>query len=289
MIKHVNIENRIFTVRGIQVMIDSDLAKIYGTETKFINRAVKRNPTRFPGAFVFELSEKEWEDLRFQIGTSSGHGGRRTLPNVFTEQGVAMLSSLLNTETAIRASIQIMQAFVNMRKFLLNNASVFQRLHQIEIKQLQSDEKFEKIFKALEAGKAQPDKGIFFDGQIFDAYSFVADIIKKANNNIILIDNFVDESVLTLLNKRKKNVSAFIYTKNNTRELQLDVEKHNAQYPMVSVKKFPNSHDRFLIIDNKELYHIGASLKDLGKKWFAFSRMDSLVNQVLNQLKEDIQ
>ena len=270
-------------------MIDSDLAKIYGTETKFINRAVKRNPTRFPGAFVFELSEKEWEDLVFQIGTSSGHGGRRTLPNVFTEQGVAMLSSVLNTETAIRASIQIMQAFVNMRKFLLNNASVFQRLHQIEIKQLQSDEKFEKIFKALEAGKAQPDKGIFFDGQIFDAYSFVADIIKKANNNIILIDNFVDESVLTLLNKRKKNVSAFIYTKNNTRELQLDVEKHNAQYPMVSVKKFPNSHDRFLIIDNKELYHIGASLKDLGKKWFAFSRMDSLVNQVLNQLKEDIQ
>jgi len=172
-----------------------------------------------------------------------------------------------------------------MRKFLLNNASVFQRLHQIEIKQLQSDEKFEKIFKALEAGKVEPDKGIFFEGQIFDAYSFVADIIKKANSNIILIDNYVDESVLTLLNKRKNNVSAVICTKNITKELQLDVKKHNAQYPVVSVKTFLNSHDRFLIIDNKELYHIGASLKDLGKKWFAFSRMDSLVNDILERIK----
>lgn len=179
-----------------------------------------------------------------------------------------------------------MQAFVNMRKFLLQNASVFQRLGQLELKQLQTDEKIERVFKALEAGQLQPDKGIFFDGQIFDAYSFVADLTKKAENHIIVIDNYVDESVLTLLGKRKEKVTVTVYTREINKTLQLDLQRHNSQYPPIAVKTFAQSHDRFLLIDKKELYHIGASLKDLGKKWFAFSRMDSLTGQVLKQLKE---
>lgn len=181
LIQQDHIQDKIFTIRGVQVMLDSDLAKLYQTETKFINRAVKRNPLRFPEEFMFQLSEKEWTDLKYQFGTSSEHGGRRTLPFVFTEQGVSMLSAVLNTEIAIQVSIQIMQAFVSMRKFLLNNASVFQRLDQVELKQLKTDDKLEQIFKALEAGKPEPNQGIFFDGQIFDAYTFTSSIIKKAN------------------------------------------------------------------------------------------------------------
>lgn len=284
------IENKIFTVRNMQVMLDSDLAMLYGTETKFINRAVKRNPNRFPASFVLDLTETEWESIRFQSGTlntSKGRGQhRKYLPKVFTEQGVAMLSAVLQTETAINVSIQIMQAFVNMRKFLLHNASVFQRLDQLELKQLQSDEKFERIFKALEAGQPQPDKGIFFDGQVFDAWAFVADLIKNAQKEIVLIDNYIDESVLTLMSKRKKGAKAIIYTKSISKALQLDMEKHNTQYPEIEIRTFAQSHDRFLLIDQSDLYHIGASLKDLGKKWFAFSRMDSMAALVLNQLKE---
>lgn len=280
------IEDKIYSARGLQVMLDSDLAVLYQTETKFINRAVKRNPQRFPDEFMFQLTEKEWTDLKYQFGTSTEHGGRRTLPFVFTEQGVAMLSAVLNTERAITASIQIMQAFIALRKFLLNNASVFQRLDQVELKQLKTDEKIEQIFKALEAGNPAPDKGIFFEGQIFDAYVFVADIIKKAKTDIILIDNYVDETVLTLLAKRSPKVKAAIYTKTISKQLQLDVNRHNSQYTPIAIKNFTNSHDRFLIIDSKELYHLGASLKDLGKKWFAFSKMDSLTADVLVKLKD---
>jgi hypothetical protein len=278
------IENRIYSIRGVQVMLDSDLAELYRSETKIINRAVKRNQARFPQTFVFQLSEKEWNNLRFQLGTSSLHGGRRTLPFVFTEQGIAMLSAVLNTETAISVSIKIMQAFVSMRKFLLQNASVFQRLDQLELKQVQSEEKIERIFKALESGQPEPDKGIFFDGQIFDAYTFVSSLIKKAHQEIILIENYPDDSVLTFLSKRSKDVKATIYTKSNTKAFQLDLEKHNAQYPEIQIKAFSQSHDRFLLIDRKELYHLGASLKDLGKKWFAFSRMDEMAGILLKQL-----
>jgi hypothetical protein len=250
---------------------------------------------------MLQLSNEEWEDLqvtieeqnddhslRSQFVTLKNDRGRhrKYLPYVFTEQGVAMLSAVLNTERAISASIQIMQEFVAMRKFLLNNASVFQRLDQVELKQLKTDEKIEQIFKALEAGKPEPNKGIFFEGQIFDAYVFVADIIKKAKTEIILIDNYVDETVLTLLAKRSPKVKAAIYTKTISKQLQLDVDKHNAQYPPIAIKTFADSHDRFLIIDQKELYHLGASLKDLGKKWFAFSKMNSLTADVLAKLSE---
>jgi len=280
-----HIESKIYTVRGIQVMLDSGLSNIYQTETKYINRAVNRNPDRFPDAFAFQLNEEEWNNLRFQIGTLNKKTGRghhrKYLPWVFTEQGVAMLSAVLNTERAISASIQIMQAFVSMRKFLLNNASVFQRLDQVELKQLKTDEKLEQIFKALEGGKPEPDKGIFFDGQVFDAYVFVAGLIKKAKSSIILIDNYVDETVLTLLAKRNKDATATIYTKSISKQLQLDINKHNSQYPEIKILEFKNAHDRFLILDEKELYHIGASLKDLGKKWFAFSKMEGMTETIL--------
>jgi hypothetical protein len=243
---------------------------------------------------MFQLSQNEWDNLQSQFATTPNTENlqsqfatakRRTLPYAFTEQGVSMLSAVLNSEHAIQVSIQIMQAFVNMRKFLLNNASVFQRLDNIELKQLKTDEKLQQIFKALDAGQPRPDKGIFYDGQVFDAYVFVADIIKKANTNIILIDNYIDETVLALLAKRQKQVAATIYTKQISRQLQLDLCKHNAQYPAINVHLFSASHDRFLIIDNNELYHLGASLKDLGKKWFAFSKMDSLSNDVIAKLK----
>ncbi len=290
-----HIENIIFTLRGEQVMIDFHLADLYGVETKRLNEQVKRNPLRFPKTFMFQITTEEWESLRSQFATAEQNSllqsqfataKRRTLPYVFTEQGVAMLSAVLNSDLAIEASIKIMQAFINMRKFLLQNATVFQRLNQLELKQLQTDEKIERVFKALEAGQPQPNKGIYFDGQIFDAYSFISELIKKAEKEIILIDNYVDESVLTLLSKRGKNVNAIIYTKEISKTVKLDLQKHNAQYPPILVKSFALSHDRFLIIDKMELYHIGASLKDLGKKWFAFSRMDSLTKQVLFELKE---
>ncbi len=295
------IENRIQTIRGIQVMLDSDLAELYQVEVKVLNQAVGRNLNRFPENFRFQLEENDFQilksssknlvhSLRSQIVTlKNGRGKhRKYLPYAFTEQGVAMLSAVLRSEIAVQVSIQIMQAFVSMRKFLLQNASVFQRLDHLELNQFQTDEKIERIFKALEVSQPAFDMGIFFDGQVFDAYTFVADLIKKAQKEIILIDNYVDESVLTLLTKRAKEVQATIYTKSISKSFQLDLEKHHAQYPEIQVKTFTQSHDRFLLIDGKELYHIGASLKDLGKKWFAFSRMDSMAEVVLSQLNQEI-
>ncbi len=294
LINQVNIESLIFTISGQQVMLDYHLAHIYEVETKRLNEQVKRNNKRFPDSFMFQLSLNEWENLQSQIATTNQSKNlqsqfattkRRTLPYVFTEQGVSMLSAVLNSDYAIQVSIQIMQAFVNMRQFLLSNASVFQRLDRMEMKQLQTDEKFDKIFNALAAGQPKPDKGIFFEGQIFDAYVFVADLIKNAQNEIVLIDNYVDETVLNLLTKRVKTVTATIYTKQISKQLQLDLDKHNAQYPTITIKTLTDSHDRFLIIDRQHLYHIGASLKDLGKKWFAFSQMNSLTQELIKKLK----
>jgi phage regulator Rha-like protein len=305
------IENRIFSVRGVQVMLDSHLAEMYSVETKLLNRAVKRNMERFPVSFRFQLTENEWERLRsqimtlnsgeslrfqngtinsdeflrFQNGTSSlKHGGRRYLPYVFTEQGVAMLSAVLRSETAVRVSIRIINAFVEMRKVLMNNGALIYRLDKIELKQLESDQKIEEIFKALESQNPQPEKGVFFDGQVFDAYVFVCGLIKKANSSILLIDTYVDETVLTLLAKRNKQVSAVIYTPAITPQLKLDLKKHNAQYPAVQIKTLASSHDRFLIIDHTELYHFGASLKDLGKKWFAFSKLNGFTDEILKRI-----
>ena len=281
------IESRIYTIRDQQLMLDSDLAGIYQVETKVFNQAVKRNAERFPENFRFQLTQDEFDtiNLRSQIVTSSlNYGGRRYLPYVFTEQGIAMLASVLRSDVAIKVSIEIMNAFVEMRRMLTRNASLFHRLDNIELKQLQADQKFEEIFKALESDKLHNEKGIFYNGQIFDAYAFISDIIRSAKSSIILLDNYVDDSVLTLLGKRNNSVTATIYTKSITNQLRLDLQRYNIQYPPIEVELFSDSHDRFLIIDNSELYHIGASLKDLGKKWFAFSRMDIEVGRMLRIL-----
>ena len=280
------IRNLICTIRGKQVMLDSDLATLYQVETKILNKAVKRNLDRFPEKFCFQLTDEESDFLRFQIGTSNvGRGGRRYLPYVFCEQGIAMLSAVLRSDVAVKVSIEIMDAFVEMRRMLISNASLFDRLDNIELKQLQADQKIEQIFKALESDKLHSEKGIFYNGQVFDAYAFVSDIVRSAKSSIILLDNYVDDTVLTLLGKRRDNITATIYTKSISNQLRLDIQRYNSQYAPIEVKSFSDAHDRFMIFDDAELYHIGASLKDLGKKWFAFSRMDIEVGRMLQILK----
>ena len=282
----INIEKRIFTIRGKQVMIDSHLAELFKVEVKALNQGVKRNMDRFPETFRFQITKIEFENLRSQIVTSSfEHGGRRYLPFVYTEQGVAMLSAILRSDIAIKTSVKIMEAFVEMRKVLNQNNLIDFRIDKLERKQLENDEKFDKLFKALENKELKPDIGIFFDGQIFDAYSFILDIIRKADKTIILIYNYIDDSVLTLLSKRKDGVKIILYTKTISNQLKLDSAKFNSQFDNLEVKLLTEAHDRFLIIDEQELYHIGASLKDLGKKWFAFSKMHSECWKVLSKLK----
>ena len=274
------IENKIFNIKDTPVMIDRDLAELYQVETRVLIQAVKRNRSRFPGDFIFQLNKSEFSSWKSQnVMSNADKMGLRRPPYAFTEQGVAMLSAVLRSEVAVQVSIQIMQAFVKMRKFLMNNASVFQRLDNLELKQLKTDEKLEQIFKALESKHLKPDKGIFFNGQVFDAWVFISDLVKSAKNSLIIIDNYVDETVLALFAKKKKDVSVSIYTKTISRALQEDAKKFNTQFGQLSLHTFDASHDRFLLIDGSEVYHIGASLKDLGKKWFAFSKMekDSLV------------
>ena len=285
LIKPQDIENRIFTIRGLQVMIDRDLAEMYGILTKRLNEQVKRNTGRFPESFCFQLTENEKAELVAICDRFSSLKHSSALPYAFTELGVAMLSAVLRSETAVKVSIYIMNAFVDLRKFALVNAALVQRLERIENKQSEADDKFEGIFQALEKKQPKPENGIFFDGQVFDAYVFVTDLIRSAQKSISLIDNYIDESVLLLLTKRKKGVKTIIYTK-LTKVLQMDVAKHNSQYEPVEVKALTASHDRFLIIDEKDLYHIGASLKDLGRKWFAFSKMDTEALNLLNKLNE---
>ncbi|WP_372713661.1 ORF6N domain-containing protein [Ilyobacter sp.] len=283
------IKNNIYTIRDLQVMLDKDLAVLYGVETKVFNQAIKRNIDRFPGNFRFQLTEDEHENLRSQTVTSnSQHGGRRYLPYVFTEQGVSMLSAVLKSKTAIEVSIKIINSFVNMRKFISQNSDIFKRLDLMEKRQIsfeiKTEDKFDNILNALEDKTLKPKQGIFFEGQMFDAYVFVANLIKSASKSIVLIDNYVDETVLTLLSKRDNKCSAIIYTKKLTKQLKLDLEKHNSQYPPIKIKELKEAHDRFLILDEKNIYHIGASLKDLGKKWFAFSKFEIGAIEILGKL-----
>ena len=277
-----NIEPLIKVIRGQQVMLDKDLAMLYGVEAKVLNQAVKRNVERFPNDFRFQLTKEEC--LRSQIVTLNEKQGKhlKYMPYAFTEQGVAMLSSVLRSQTAIEVNIQIMRAFVSMRHFMVNNASVFSRLETIEYHQLEmqqhlqeSDKRIEEVFRRLDEGNSKPKQGVFYNGQVYDAYTFVSDLIKSAKKRIVLIDNYVDETVLTLLDKRDNNVSAIIYTQQISRQFQLDIDRHNAQYAPIDVETFRLSHDRFLCIDD-DVYHIGASIKDLGKKWFGFSKMEIL-------------
>lgn len=288
LVQVADIEKRIYTMRGVQVMLDRDLATLYEVETRALKQAVKRNPARFPSDFMFELSETEIEALVSQsvIPSKKQLGGAK--PLAFTEQGVSSLSAVLTSARAIEINIEIMRAFVKMRRFLAHNADIFQRLDQVEKRQLASelktDERFEQLFSALEDKSIKPKQGIFYDGKVFDAYNFVCDLVHSAKQRIILIDNYVDESVLTLLSKRKKQVSAQILTKSISKQLKLDIEKFNQQYPTIDVQTFQLAHDRFLIIDD-DIYHIGASLKDLGKKWFAFSRMEISAIAMLAKVK----
>jgi hypothetical protein len=285
-INQIIIENKIYELRGIPIMLDNDLAILFQVETKILNKSVKRNIERFPNHYMFQLTIEEWNNLRFQIGTSSEtYGGRRFIPYAFSEQGVAMLSAILRSEIAIKVSLQIMDAFVSMRKLLRNNILLEHRLSQIEFKHQETEQKFNQIFKALESKDSLPQQGIFFEGQIFDAYMFISNIIRSAQNSIILIDNYVDDSVLTQLDKRDKTVSAVIYTQQVDKKLQLDILKHNSQYPPIEIKVIKTIHDRFLMIDEIEVYHIGASLKDAGKKWFAFSKLNDFAPEILNRLR----
>ena len=270
------------TIRGVQVILDRDLADLYNVETKRLNEQVRRNLLRFPENFRFQLTQNEFQELVANCDRFSSLKHSTVCPFAFTEQGVVMLASVLRSETAIRVSIRIMDAFVSMRHFLINNADVFRRLstieyHQLEMMQHQqeSDKRIDEVFRRLDEGTVQPKQGIFYDGQVYDAYTFVSDLIKSAKRSIVLIDNYVDETVLTLLDKRGNGVTADIYTQQINQQLRLDIDRHNSQYPPINVNVFRRSHDRFLCIDDV-VYHIGASIKDLGKKWFAFAKMEVL-------------
>ncbi len=263
-------------------MLDSDLAKLYGVETKVLNQAVKRNIQRFPTDFMFQLTKDEC--LRSQIVTSNGgRGGSRYMPYAFTENGVAMLSSVLRSEKAIEVNIRIMRAFTLMRNFIKKHGSLLQRLDRLEMKQLKTDEKVDTILDRLNRYD-EIREGIFFDGQIFDAYAFIAKLIRKAKKRIVVIDSYVDDSVLVQLSKRNPGVTVDIYDGKISLQLRQDVARHNAQYPGVTLHAYNKAHDRFLIID-EEVYHIGHSLKDLGKKLFAFSKMDVMTGtELISQL-----
>ena len=271
-----DIQRHIYTLRGVQVMLDRDLAAFYEVKPIRLREQVKRNSKRFPPDFMFPLTEDEVEFMVSQNAIPSRQHLGGSLPLVFTEQGVATISSVLTSDRAIEVNIYIMRAFVAMRRFLLANAQIFQRLDTLEKRQIEhkaeTDQKFEQIFNSMEEKSLSPKQGIFYDGQVFDAYAFIADLIRSASRRIILIDNYVDESVLLLLAKRKAGVGVQLLTKTISRQLAQDVAKFNAQYPAIEVKAFTLAHDRFLIVDD-DIYHIGASLKDLGKKWFAFSKM----------------
>ncbi len=288
-----NIENKILVMRNQQVMLDRDLAELYGVETRVLNQAVNRNAERFPELFRFQLSDEEFKNWKSQfVISNSDRMGLRKKPYAFTEQGVAMLSAVLRSETAVNVSIQIMNAFVSMRRFLLSNATVFQRLDSMEkqlidtkVRQSEADKRIDELFDKMDKYNIEEKQGIFFQGQIFDAYVKFESFIQQAEKEIILIDNYVDLSVLERLTKKKNAATVTIYTNEKTKITAQDIQKFNAQYPYLTVNYTSKMHDRFLLIDRKTIYHIGASLKDLGKKCFAFEILDtSFVPMILQNL-----
>ena len=274
------VENLIFTIRNKQVMIDYHLAELYGVETKVLNQQVKRNIERFPERFRFQLTDAE----RDKVVTNCDHLSKlkfsKTNPYAFTEQGVAMLSAVLRSETAVAVSVRIIDAFVEMRNAISRDGSIIKRLDSLEQSRVDADRKFDKIFSVIESRNLNKKEGIFFNGQVFDAYVFVIGLIKSAEHRLVLIDNYIDESVLLMLAKRKDNVVAKIYTQGISKQLNLDIAKHNAEYKPIDVVVFKNAHDRFLLVDDK-VYHVGASLKDLGKKLFALTLMNDVTAEWL--------
>lgn len=291
------ISSLIHLIRGQQVMLDYDLAALYGYEVRALNQQVKRNINRFPEDFMFQLTREEVESVKSQFVTSpestfySGQeGGRRKPPYAFTEQGIYMLATVLKGETAERQSIFIMRAFREMRHFIANNALLFEKISSIELKQLEyqktTDQKFDEVFRYIE-DHAESEQKIFFDGQIYDAFSLITTIIQKARKEIILIDGYVDVGTLNILAKKNNGVNIKIYTYSNTQLTQNDISTFNSQYPQLTVKKTSIFHDRFIILDSKTVYHIGASIKDAGKKCFAISLMtdSTMVTELLNRLQ----
>ena len=305
--------NRIYTIRGKQVMLDNDLAELYGYEVKRLNQQVKRNIERFPEDFMFQLAKEDIEVVKSQIVTSrrndyevvksqfatpretgffSGQeGGRRKLPYVFTEQGIYMLSTVLRGELAVKQSIFIMRAFREMRHFIANNAALFERISNVELRQMeyqkQTDKRFDQIFECIDNRKETNQK-LFFDGQIYDAFSLLIELIKKAEQEIILIDGYVDVSTLNLLAKKQTGVAVTIYTFKKTKLTVQDVATFNSQYPQLDVKYTNVFHDRFLILDGKTVYHIGASLKDAGKKCFGVTLMKDAKEELMKKLNKII-
>ena len=287
-----DVKSLIHVIRGKQVMLDSDLAMLYQVETGALNRSVKRNINRFPEDFCFQLTEEEF--LRCQNGISKekteGRGGRRYMPYAFTEQGISMLSAVLKSDVAVNVSIGIMRAFVEMRHFISNNALLFEKVSDIELKQLEyqksTDERFDKVFRYIE-DHAESEQKIFFDGQIYDAFSLITSIIKKAQKEIILIDGYVDVDTLNILAKKNAGVDVKIYTFASAQLTNRDAANFNAQYPTLTVFKTQVFHDRFIILDGKTAYHIGSSIKDAGKKCFGISLIDDpgIVADLLNRLK----
>ena len=281
------IQSMIYTFRGRQVMLDSDLAMLYQVTTSNLNKAMKRNIARFPERFCFQLTENEYENLRFQNGISSltnNYGGRRYMPYVFTEQGIAMLSAVLKSDIAVEVSLKIMDSFVEMRKFLISNQELFSRLDKAELRQIEfekkvdlknaeTDKKLEEVFDYIATTKEVKQK-IFFNGQIYDAFSLMVEIVEKAGTELILIDNYVDVNTLNILSKKRKQVDVMIVTSGKGNLTKKDVTKFNSQYPKLTVKINEDFHDRFIIIDRTEVYHIGASIKDAGKKSFGITKLD---------------
>ncbi len=310
------IKSLIYTVRGKQVMLDSDVAMLYHYQTKRINETISRNRERFPENFCFQLTEDEVKklktqytlvnlnnennlsqfvtslkaediSLRSQIATLDKNKGRgrhrKYLPYVFTEQGIAMLSGLLKNDIAIQVSISIMNAFVEMRKFLMTNGQVFERLTNVEYKLLEHDKKFDEVFNQLQQEENIKQK-IFFQGQIYDAYNLIVKLIKKAIKKLLIIDNYIDDSVLEILAKKNKNVEVVILTSNKSNIQKLDIQKFNKEYPVLKVANTNKFHDRFIVIDNKEMYHLGASIKDLGKKCFGINKIEDIkiIEKIIN-------
>ena len=272
------IKNLIYIVRGKQVMLDSDVARLFGYQTKDLNRNVKNNIERFPEYYCFQLTEEEYKSLRCKNFTLNKNGRgqhRKYMPYVFTEHGITMLAGLLKSNIAVNISIKIVNTFIEMRKFLIQNGQVFDRISTLEYKQLENEKNFDKIFNMLQ-NKDNVKQKIFFEGQIWDSYSLIIDIIKKANNKIVIIDNYIDDSILNMLAKKKNNVESVIITSEKSNISKLDIQKFNKEYPVLKVAKTKKFHDRFIIIDNKELYHCGASIKDLGKKCFAINKIEDI-------------
>ncbi len=275
------IQNYIYVIRGQQVMLDRDLARLYQVETSQMNRQVKRNIERFPEDFRFQLTKEELESLKCQNGISNRGGDRRAFPYAFTEQGISMLAGLLRSDVAIKANIAIMRAFVAMRRFISANAGMFQRIERLEQHQAVTDEKIDKVLQRMdELAPAVTPEQIFATGCVWDAWSYVSQLVRSAKQRIILIDNFVDERVLTLLTKRGKGVSATIHSR-YTEQFKLDLEKHNAQYePIEFIQLSQKAHDRFLIIDN-DVYLMGASVKDMGTSLCAITKMEMSPDTIL--------